>query len=62
MNDPGLFSMSLQFVGTLAPGVRLTGRELTEVKPLVAVPAPGSLSLLGAGLLVATLLGWRRSR
>lgn len=50
VNDPGLFSMTLQFSGTLDEGVRLTGRELTEIKPL-AVPLPASLLLVGLGLL-----------
>lgn len=54
VNDPGLFSMTLQFSGTLAEGVRLTGREMTEIKPLVAVSNPGALSLLIMG---AALLG-----
>jgi hypothetical protein len=52
--DPGPFSMTLQFSGTLAEGVRLTGRELTEVKPL-AVASPASLLLLGLGALVAAV-------
>jgi hypothetical protein len=49
--DPALFSMTLQFDGTIGPGVRLTGRELTEVKPQ-AIPQPGALLLLGLGALV----------
>jgi len=57
VNDPGLFSMTLQFDATVGPGVRLTGREQTEVKPLVAVSAPGALSLIALGAMV---LGWRR--
>jgi hypothetical protein len=52
VNDPSLFSMTLQFSGTLAEGVRLTGREMTEIKPLVAVSAPGSAWLLGIGALL----------
>jgi len=55
VNDPNLFSMTLQFSGTLQEGVRLTGRELTEIKPLVAVPMPTPLVLIGAGLLAAGL-------
>lgn len=61
VNDPGLFSMTLQFEGTIAPGVRLTGREQTEIKPL-AVPLPSSFGLLmtGVGLVSASFLGRRR--
>lgn len=57
VDDPALFSMTLAFSGTLAEGVRLTGREMTEIKPL-AVPAPGTgwVLALGAGLLIAGAL------
>lgn len=54
VNDPGLFSMTLAFSGTLAEGVRLTGREMTEIKPLVAVSNPGAVWLVAMG---AMLLG-----
>jgi hypothetical protein len=58
--DPTDFSMTLQFQGVLGPGVRLTGREMTELKPTVSVDAPAALWLLGAGLLA---VGWcRRAR
>jgi hypothetical protein len=60
VNDPGLFSMSLQFDGLLGAGVRLTGREMTEVKPRAAVPNPLSLLLLGTGLLFVRKLGGKR--
>jgi hypothetical protein len=52
VNDPDLFSMSLAFTGTLAEGVRLTGREMTELKELVAVPSPRSGLLLAMGALL----------
>jgi len=62
VTDGALFSMSLQFDGTIAPGVRLTGRELTEIKPL-AVTNPSAAVLLGAGLLLVSLVSsTRRSR
>lgn len=52
VNDPALFSMTLQFSGELDQGVRLTGREMTEIKPLaVSNPKPGLLIGLGALLL-----------
>lgn len=56
VNDPALFSMTLQFDGIIGPGVRLTGREMTELKPQV-VPNPGALILLGLGMVGAA---WRR--
>jgi hypothetical protein len=59
VDDPALFGMTLQFDGGIGPGVRLTGREMTELKPQV-IPNPGALLLLGAGLLAATR--WRRTR
>ena len=60
VNDPGLFSMTLQFDAIIGPGVRLTGRELTEVKPhSVSVSEPGTLVLLG---IVLAGLGFVRRR
>src|SRR5262249_48189949 len=58
VNDPGPFSMTVQFDATIGPGVRLTGRQQTEIKPDDApVPAPSALLLLGSAL---GLLAWRR--
>jgi hypothetical protein len=58
VSDPDLFSMTLQFDAIVGPGVRLTGREQTEIKPLVAVPLPSALWLLGAGCVGAA--AWAR--
>jgi hypothetical protein len=57
VSDPDLFGMTLQFSGVLDAGVRLTGREMTEIKP--QVPMPATLLLVGIGLLGMPLL--RRS-
>jgi hypothetical protein len=59
VNDPSLFSMTLQFDTVIGPGVRLTGREQTEIKPFAVVSAPGAGLLMGLG---ALLVGWRRTR
>jgi hypothetical protein len=55
VNDPDLFSMTLQFSGVLDAGVRLTGREMTEIKPQ-EVPLPAALMLVGIGLLAMPVL------
>jgi len=59
--DPSLFSMTLQFDAVVGPGVRLTGREQTEIKPLAEVSLPGTGWLLGLGaaLLVGAGVGRR---
>jgi len=49
------FSMSILASGTLVSGGSLVGRTQAIVTEVVAVPEPGSLALLGAGLLGA---GW----
>lgn len=56
VNDPALFSMTLQFEGTLGEGVRLTGREMTLLKPVAAVPNPSALLLFGAAFLSLPLI------
>jgi hypothetical protein len=56
--DPALFSMTIQFEGVIGPGVSLTGRQQTILKPQdAAVPMPATLLLLGSAV---ALLGWRR--
>lgn len=61
VNDPDLFSMTLRFEGLIAPGVRLTGREQTELKELAVVPQVGTgwLALGGLGLLAGL---WSRRK
>src|SRR6185436_1850935 len=51
VSDGALFSMTEQASGTLTAGANLLNRGQTEIKSSVAVPEPGSLALLGAGLL-----------
>jgi hypothetical protein len=56
--DDLLFSMTLDNVLLLGPGIRLESRGQAESKPqLAVVPAPATLLLLGSAL---ALLGWRR--
>jgi|GraSoiStandDraft_4_1057263.scaffolds.fasta_scaffold01452_7 hypothetical protein len=49
--DGALFSMTEQATGTLTAGATLLNRGQTEIKSATSVPEPGSLALLGAGLL-----------
>jgi hypothetical protein len=60
VNDGALFGMTLQFDGVIGPGVRLTGREMTELKPQV-VSNPSALFLMGVGMLWAAWSSRRRS-
>lgn len=62
VNDPGLFSMTLRFEGLIEPGVRLTGREMTELKELAAVPQVGAGWLMGLGGLGLLASFWGRRR
>jgi len=55
VNDPNLFSMTLQYEAVIGPGVRITGREQTEIKPLAAVAQPSTGMLVGLGALLMSL-------
>lgn len=59
--DPALFSMTLQFTFTLAPGGSLISRGMNEIKP-VATPEPASLALLGLGFTAVGAAVRRRRR
>jgi hypothetical protein len=50
VSDPGLFSMTLDTVGTLSAGASLLNRGQAEIKAISAVPEPASFALLGVGL------------
>jgi hypothetical protein len=54
VNDPDLFSMTIQLQSTIATGVRLTKREMTEIKPL-AIPAATPFTLIVSA--IKALLG-----
>jgi hypothetical protein len=54
--DLGLYSMTVAFDISLVAGGRLTSRGQSLVKPVGAVPEPGTLSLFAIAL---GLLGWR---
>lgn len=56
----GGYSMSLGTVGTLTPGGSLVGRSQAIVTEQVVVPEPGSLALLGLGLLGLGFIQARR--
>ena len=58
VDDPSLFSMTIQATGTLLPGGELLSRGETLTKPQT-IPEPGTLGMLGAALL--GLVALRRS-
>jgi hypothetical protein len=56
---PGAHSLTLNVIQNA--GVSNGGAAVFQVSPL-AVPEPGMLLLLGAGLAAARLRGWRRAQ
>jgi len=58
--DGAFFSMTEQATGTLSAGATLLNRGQTEIKTATAVAEPGTLALLGAGLIGFGVLGRRR--
>ena len=65
VSDPDLYSMTVQYLVTLTPGTSLISRGQEQIgydpsaphPPVVTVPEPASLTLLGTAL---ALLAWKR--
>jgi len=62
VNDPGLFSMTEQVVGSLIAGGQLLNRGQTEIKNPVVIPEPASLAILAIGLIGTWLVRRRYPR
>jgi hypothetical protein len=60
--DPDLYSMSLGTTVSLTAGGSVVGRNQAIVTQQIAVSEPGSLALLGSGLIGLGLFAYRRRR
>lgn len=62
VSDAGPYSMTIQFDYTLPAGGSLISRGQAEIAPQVRIAEPGSLLLLGTGLLGAGVMTRRKHR